>query len=165
MSRLAKLSWVGVLAVFVLAGNARAEDAHKGLWKFLKGEWTFEIAPIDNKGTIIFRMAAGGNAQVARIEGSDGGKAIEVAGWRADTKTYVVSGFDSNGNYWLAESKDVSAEGYTGSHSGILPDGRSFKGAITLKKVDDDHFTWESKGKLRNGEEYTFTGKYARKAE
>jgi hypothetical protein len=54
---------------------------------------------------------------------------------------------------------------HTGTHAGTLPDGRSFKGALTLKKTDDNHFTWESKGKLSDGEEYTFTGKYVRKVE
>ena len=45
MRRLAKAS----LAVIVIAvaGGANAEEPHKAWWKYLKGEWTFEIEALD----------------------------------------------------------------------------------------------------------------------
>jgi hypothetical protein len=163
--RLATLVCAGVLAVGVFAGQARAEEAHKEWWKFLEGSWTWEISPLDTKGTVTWRKAAKGNACIGRFKESQGGASIETSGWRADTQTYVVVGFGSEGNFWQLEAKKVTKDGYTASHVGALPDGQSFKGTLVIKRVDDGHVTWESKGKMANGEDYTFIGKLARKKE
>ncbi len=152
------------LIVLSLPSLARAEDSHKAWWKYLQGEWTWKISPLDADGTVTYRKAAKGDALIGRFKGSDGTISVELSGWRADTKTYVILGFGSGGNSWSIESKDVNGEGFSGTHSGVWQDGQSFKGTITLKKVDQDHITWQSKGKLKDGTEYTMNGDIKRKA-
>ena len=165
MSKLSTLVCVGVVFFGVFTGQARADESYKEWWDFLAGSWTWEISPLGTEGTVTWRKAAKGNACVGRFKESEGGASIETSGWRADTKTYVVMGFGSEGNFWQLESKKVTKDGYTASHVGVLPDGQSFKGTIVLKRIDDDHFTWESKGKMNDGEDYTLIGKLARKKE
>ena len=165
MSRLTKLCCISLVFVFVLGGTVRAEQPHKAWWEFLKGEWTWEISPLDTKGTSTYRSSSKGSAVVGRFKASDGTMSTELSGWRSDTKTYVVVGFGSDGNYWMLESKDVSANGFTGSHVGVLSDGQAFKGRISVKKVNDNQFEWKSRGKMSDGEEYDLTGKVVRKTE
>jgi hypothetical protein len=165
MLRLTSLLCVGAVSLGAFTGQARADESYKEWWQFLKGSWNWEISPLDTKGTVTWRIAAKGNACVGRFKESEGGASVETSGWRADTKTYVVMGFGSDGHFWQLEAKKVTKDGYTASHVGVLPDGQSFKGTIVLKRIDDDHFTWESKGKMSDGTDYAFIGKLARKKE
>jgi hypothetical protein len=153
-----------LLSVFVVAsaGQANAEEPHKAWWKFIKGDWTYEIPELNQKATATWRIAAKGNALVGRFEESDGTVAIELAGYRADTKTMVVSGYSSRGNYWHLDLKFV--EGVPeGLHHGMLPDGRPFKGRFKVKKVDENHFEWQMEGKAGDSEQFAMSGKYERK--
>ena len=95
---------------------------------------------------------------------SDESTSIEVAGYRADTKTMVVTGYSSRGNYWHLDLK-FTTDAPEGLHYGMLPDGRTFKGRFKTKKVDQNNWEWHSKGKSGDGKELEITGKYVRKTE
>lgn len=161
MSRLAVIMLS--VCVTVSAGKANAEDVHKAWWKYLKGEWTYEITPVNIKGTATWRLAAKGNAMVGRFVDDDGTVSIELSGLRADTKTEVAAGYGSKGNYWQIEFKKTTADTTEGPNHGILPDGRTYKGLFRGKKTDNDHYEWHFKGKTGDGEDLEMTGKYTRK--
>ena len=163
MSRLAAV----LLTAFVVTnvGNADAQEHHKAWWKYLKGTWTYEIAPLNAKGTVTWRIAAKGNAMVGRFVDADGLTSIEIGGWRADTKSMVAHGYGSKGNYWQLEFTTITADVIEGPNHGVLPDGRAYKGTFTGKKIDNDHYEWHFKGKTGEGEDLTMSGKYTRKNE
>jgi hypothetical protein len=161
MLRLAAIVFVASFVTFG-SGRADAQEPHKAWFTFLKGEWSYEIAKLDAKGTVTWRLAAKGNALVGRYKDKDG-QSIEIGGWRSDTKTLVADGYGPKGNYWHVEFKKVAADGVEGTNHGVLRDGRAYKGTFIIKKIDDDHYEWHLDAKTGDGHEISLTGKYTRK--
>ena len=161
MLRLAAIVFVGSLITFG-SGRADAQQPHKAWLRFLKGDWSYEIPKLDAKGTVTWRLAAKGNALVGRFKDKDG-QSIEIGGWQSDSKTLVVNGYGSKGNYWHLVFKKVSADGVEGTNHGVLRDGRTYEGKFIGKKIDDDHYEWHLDGKAGDGKELSITAKYTRK--
>ena len=160
MSRLS----ASVLVVLFCCCVVDAAEPHQDWMRFLKGEWTYEYASLGLKGEVKYNMAAKRHAIVARgKEGDD--MWVELIGWRPDTKTMVFTGYAAkNGNYWHSDCEDVTNDKVSGSTSGILPDGRRFKGTVTLNRVNDDRFDVHLNGKA-GGEEMVDVGEFTRKPE
>ena len=165
MSKWTSLVWIGIVALGIDVGQVDGQELHKDWYRFLKGEWTYEIAALNAKGTASWRIAVGGNALVGRFEDEDGTKSIELGGWRPDTKTMVGNGYGSKGNYWLLEFDKITADAIDGVNSGVFPDGRSYQGKFTGKRIDDNHYEWHFKGKVGDEENVEITGKYVRKSQ
>ena len=164
MSRIA----VGLLTVSLVvssAGTADAQKPHRAWWQFLKGKWSYEISPLNMKGTATWRMTAKRNTLVGRFAEEDGSVGIELSGWRSDTRTMTAHGYGSKGNYWQLELTTVTADKIEGTNRGILPDGRSYEGSFIGKRIDDDHYEWHLKGKTGDGEDFNATGKFTRMSE
>jgi hypothetical protein len=155
-----------LLAVCVVAGAGRtnAEEPHEAWWKYLKGEWTYEIPELDIKADATWRVAAKGNAVVGRFTEGDEVVSIEVGGYRDDTKTMVVTGYSSRGTYWQLDLK-FKTDAPEGLHYGTLPDGRPFEGEFKATKKDENQFEWKMVGKTGDGQPLTLSGKYERKTE
>ena len=163
MSRFA----VCLVSVLLLAGSVKAthaEEPYKTWWKFMQGEWTYKVSPMNDTGTAIWRITAKGHALVGRFKGDNGETAIELAGWKADSKTEVATGFGSEGNYWTIVVTKHSVDAFEADNTGMLPDGTKYNGKFVGHKVDENHYEWEFKGKTAMGEDLTMTGKYTRKA-
>ena len=163
-----------LLPLFVLTGSFAeacaqdyAEQPYKNWNKYLKGEWTYKITAGDmtEEGTARWRPAAKGNALIGRFKDQDGNTAVEIGGWRADTKTMVGSGYGSKGNYWHLEFTKVTGDVIEGPNHGILIDGRGYKGTFTGKRVADDRYEFHFEGKTSDGNDLTMVGKFKRKAD
>ncbi len=161
MSKLAALLVFG--SVLTSAVSVSADHHHKDFWKFLKGEWTYEIPELELKGTATWRLAAKGNVLMSRFEDETGLIGIETCGWRRDTKKMVAVGYGSKGNYWHIEFEKITPDTIEGPTYGVLPDGRSYEGKFVGKKVNEDRYEWEFVGKTGEGEELKTSGKYDRK--
>ena len=164
MSRRAAVLLVS-LAVLFAAGSAQADDHHKDWWGFLKGEWSYEISPVGLKGTATWRMTAKGNALIGRFVQDNGVTSTELSGWRSDTKSLVVSGYGSAGNYWHLDFQKVTPKLLEGPNHGVLPDGRSYKGVATGKRVGDNTYEFHFEGETGDKEELTMMGKFTRKTD
>jgi hypothetical protein len=151
--------------VVAMAGQAKADHHHKAWWKYLKGEWTYEIKELNIKGTATWRLAAKGNALVGRFQTEDGRISIELGGWCSDKKMLVANGYGSEGNYWSLEFAKVTEDTIEGPNCGVLPDGRSYEGTFTGTKISENKYEWTFKGKTGDGEELSMKGTYTRKTE
>ena len=160
MSRCVAILVVGT--ILTSASSASADHHHKEWWKYMKGEWTYEIGPPTIKGTVTWRRSAKGNALLGRFEDSNGVVSSEIGGWRKDTQKLVATGYGSAGNYWHLELK-VTADTLEGPHVSMSDEGRKYEGHFKMKKIDENHFEWTSKGKTSEGEELVLTGKFTRK--
>jgi hypothetical protein len=153
-----------LLAVWVLlsVGNANAKEPHQEWMEFLKGEWTYEYPSLDIKGEVKYTWAAKRTALVARAAEEENA-AVELVGWRPDTKKIVIVGYGAaNNSYWHTEHDELRGDRVAGPTSGILPDGRPFKGKVVIERAGDDCF--EVHLKLTSGDEdITAVGKFTRK--
>ena len=159
---------VCLVTVMLLAGSVsltHAEEPYMTWWKYLEGEWTYKISPMDETGTATWRITAKGHALVGRFKGDSGESGVELAGWKSDSKTEVATGYGSRGNYWTIVLTKHSADAFEAENTGRLPDGTKYDGKFIGRKVDVNHYEWEFKGKTATGEDLTMTGKYTRRAD
>jgi hypothetical protein len=68
-----------------------------------------------------------------------------------------------NNNYWVAEYGEIAKNKLTGVTSGVLPDGRSGKGTVSLVRVDDNTFEFHL-DMILDGKKFSDVGKFSRKA-
>ena len=152
---------MSLVVVAVAGGSACAQEPHMQWWEYLKGEWTYEVE--DEKGTATWRIAAKGNALVGRFKGENGSTGVELCGWQSDTKTEVVNGYGSRGNYWSMLLTKHTAQVFEGENAGTSPDGTKYKGKISGRKVDENTYTWEFTGETSTGEPMTMSATFKRK--
>ena len=149
----------------IKATRRQASPLSKKWWRYLKGEWTYKISPLNDTGTATWRIAAKGNALVGRFVSDKGVVGMELAGQQADKAKELVTGYASDGGCWTIEITEQTVDEIKGNNFGILPDGKPFRGQFVGKKVDQDHYEWTFTGKDGEGEPVTITGKYERKKE
>ena len=155
---------LSVLLLIGLATSANADESGCKAWfKFLKGDWKYEVKEVNLKGTVSFRIVSKGNAMIARYRDANGLVGNELTGWRSDKKVMVASGFGSAGNHWRMEIGKVTANGFTGTNSGVLPDGRKYDVKVVGKKIDENNYQWTFDGKTGDGKAFKASGKYTRR--
>jgi hypothetical protein len=159
-SMLQKMTFV-FLAVFTV-GMASGQEAHKAWAKLLEGEWTYDITNPDEKGSVVYSIAADGAAVIGRFKSEASSPAIELGGWRAKTKTYSVSGYGADGSYWQIDFTAMTPDKAEGPHVSVN-DGSEYKGMISLKKVNENQFEWTSSGTDGNGNQVVRNGMFKRK--
>jgi len=161
MSRLLPL--VLFHSIFASAGACSAQEPHEQVWKYLQGQWAYEVTD-GRKGIVTYQMAAKGNAVIARFEEEDGTVAVEISGWQADKKTVIVTGYNSKGSYWQIEYATISSEKGEGLIRGVGDDGGKYSGEFVDKKVDENHWEWRLDGKTAASQEFDLLCKLTRKA-
>lgn len=156
-----------LLLMAVICGSwstrLNAEEAHKLWWTYLKGTWTYDIG--ESKGTATWRPAAKGNALIGRFQGGIGDPSVEVAGWQADRKALVVTGYGVNGNYWNLEYTDVKEQRMAGKIQGIWSDGQHYSADFVAERVDENQWIWVMTGKYESGEPLSARCTLKRRAE
>lgn len=140
-----------------------ADDAHLSFWKFLQGDWSYEISPIGVNGITTWTLAANGRALTGRFVDSDGTVSTEVAGWQGDQQVMVANGYGSRGNYWHIQFVKVTSSLIEGPCHGMLPDGRGYKGIFTGNRVNEDHYQFAIDAKTKDGKELNLEGNFTRR--
>ena len=149
----------------IKATRRQASPVSKQWRRYLKGEWTYEISPMNDKGTVTWRIATKGNALVGRFVGDNGVVGMELSGHQKDKARELVTGFSSDGGCWTIEITEQTVDEIKGNNFGVLPDGKTFRGQFVGKKVDENHYEWNFTGNGGDGNPLTMTGKYERKTE
>ncbi len=130
-----------LLVVIGSAVSAGAADVHKSWTKFFKGDWTYDWqakeGDFSERGEISYSLAAKGNVAIGRVTTENGDLELETWGWDSASKAMVLTGYSSNGSFWVVRYTDVTAEKMSGTGHGKLPDGRTWEGKQILTKTDD----------------------------
>jgi hypothetical protein len=112
-----------ICAMFLLVCPVRlahAEEPYMTWWKYLEGQWTYKIVPVDETGTATWRIAVKGNALIGRFEEDTGHTGIELSGWQGDRE--AVNGYGSQGNYWTMVLTKHTEDVTEGENAGKLPE-------------------------------------------
>ena len=162
-----KTTTVSIFATFAFAvllnsPTANADHHHRtAWWTFLIGTWTYEDS--FGKGEVTYKMAPTGEALVGEWRNADGTTALEVAGWQADKKIQVVTGYNSVGGYWHIEFGKITETACEGPDHGRNRDGVVYDGKIVSTRTDENHWQWDFVGKDGEGNELKWGGKLTRK--
>lgn len=148
------------LCVLLNAGQLRAEERPDEAWtKYLEGSWTYEISD-GTKGNAVWTFEADGQSMIGRFkEGESTG--VEIGGWQPDTKTVMVNGYGSKGDYWQLEYKHFSDKGGRGPIRGKI-ENLEYSGDFQATIQDEDNWGWTIKGKTAKGKELELSATFKR---
>ena len=155
--------------VATLTGSAHADSHHKMWWDYLVGSWAYEFTDARGEvmlqGNVTYAMAPTGEALVAEWKNDDGTSAFEVAGWEADKKTELITGYASSEVSWRIELHQTTADTRGGPMRGRQRDGTIYSGGIAIQKIDDDRWKWDFTGTTAKGQEHKMHGELTRNRE
>jgi hypothetical protein len=122
-----------VAAMFV-CGTAVAQPPDCP-WRFVTGQWKMTDSNGD-EARVDWKITA--DDALIGVWERDGGKSVELAGWRSDQKTFVTTGYGTNGSYWEVKCDTVTKKMMKGKAVQRLPDGSVRKGPWQITKESDD---------------------------
>lgn len=127
-------------------------------WKYETGHWKLTDAT-GNQADVVWK-SADGDSLIGMWEGVDG-KAMELAGWRSDTKELVATGYGPKGEYWEVVFTTVTETTIKGKMIQRTPEGVIKVGIWQVTKKSDDEMSTLFVGS-RNGKEVTEAGSFQR---
>lgn len=148
------------VCVLLNAGMVKADQRPDKAWtKYLEGSWTYEISD-GTKGSAVWTYDADGQSMIGRFKEGDS-TGVEIGGWQPDTKTVMVNGYGSKGDYWQLEYKHFSDKGGRGPIRGKIEDVE-YSGDFEATIVSEDRWGWTIKGKTSAGDRLELSATFKR---
>ena len=152
-----RLTMFVVAATIFVTGSASAQPPDCP-WKFTTGHWKL-IDSTGSEAEVVWKIADG-DSLIGVWEGEDG-KAMELAGWRTDTKELVATGYGPKGEYWEVVFTTVTETLIKGRMIQRTPEGDILLGLWQVNKNGDDEMPTLFVG-TRNGKKVTEKGRFVR---
>lgn len=153
-------SGLGELDVrFIRVKPDDTSTASKCPWEPVTGYWKFS----DSTGytaEVVWELAGDGPTVIGKWKDKDG-TATELAGWRADQKTFVATGYGADGSYAEVHSTTVTESMIKGNMTKRWPNGSLMEGTWQLTKKSADEMPTLFVG-TKDGEEVTIKGSFTR---
>jgi hypothetical protein len=146
-----------VVAAIFIAGSASAQPPDCP-WKFVTGHWK-SIDSTGSEAEVVWKTADG-DSLIGLWDGEDG-KAMELVGWRSDTKEFVATGYGPKGEYWEVVFTTVTEKLIRGRLIHRTPEGDIRLRIFQLTKNGDDEMPTLFVG-TRNGKKVTEKGRFVR---
>jgi hypothetical protein len=157
---------IGLILTLTCSVTVKADEPlHQSWMKFINGQWTYKWTSQDGEddeaGNVTIKWAANGRARTTTILTENGDRESELVGWQGDRGVLLVVGFSSNGGYWHLEYSDLQAQTMNGSGYGVLPDGKPWKGKLTVTRKSGNAYEIHCDG-TAGGEPFVTVGRHDR---
>lgn len=147
---------LAVLVGLLVCSAAWAEEPHERWMKFAAGTW--ETKTIINKpSTVTWSFVPGHHVLLGTGAAADTGETADIIGWEPAKKVLIHAGFGKK-HHWQILYTIVSDRVLEGKETGVMPDGRPYEGVITVRRVNDNEFTFKSSGNYTDGKKEKYEG-------
>ncbi|MEZ6115722.1 MAG: hypothetical protein R3C28_04010 [Pirellulaceae bacterium] len=160
---------LSLLASTAFAGEVTEADALAWINQ-IQGKWTTKMTVGEKvlEGKFTLRKVKGAATGIGRFSDSDGSttsNGAEIGGWQADRKVCQINGYVSNGDWYELKYTKLSADGGTGTITGMVA-GKSYSNAnFEIKVTDKNHIVWRLDGKTEDSQPLKASSEWTRETE